>query len=110
MKKTFTLFFFLLFCCNAFAQNWIPKMDYQGSAKNRASGFSIPSLGKGYIVGGYDNTYQNHFYEYDTLSNNWTSKPVFPGATTVSVAFSIGGKGYVGTGVGGGYSWDNSFY
>src|SRR6185503_14190540 len=94
----------------AHAQIWTAKASYGGTPRNRAAAFSIPSIHKLYIVGGYDFTYEQDTWEYDTLTNAWTQKANFPGGPTSAVAFSINGKGYTGTGVNGGYVWYNSFY
>ncbi|MDB5013646.1 MAG: type sorting protein [Daejeonella sp.] len=75
-----------------------------------AVGFSIGS--KGYIGTGFTGTdgteednYQgtseltNDFYEYDPQADTWTKRASFPGKLRQdAVGFSIGNKGYVGTG------------
>ena len=43
-------------------------------------------------------TYKD-FWEYDPATNTWTQKADFGGTTrSVAVGFSIGSKGYIGTG------------
>lgn len=109
--KSLLLFMMLLSAMPwAGAQTWTQKADYGSTARNRAAAFSIPYLQKFYVVGGYDFTYQQDVWEYDTLTDAWTQRAAFPGGSTTAVAFSINGKGYVGTGVGGGFTWTNSFY
>jgi len=81
---------------------WAQKADFGGAARYGASGFSIG--GKGYIGTGYNNatsTYFNDFWEYDSVTNNWTKKADVGGQIPrwLCAAFSIGSKGYIGTGV-----------
>ena len=71
---------------------WTKKADIPNSA-NWTAGFSIGT--KGYILlsGSKD------FYEYDPSNNQWTKKADFGGVARYrSVGFSLGGKGYIGTG------------
>ena len=94
------------------ADSWTQKADFGGQAREFAVGFSIGS--KGYIGLGDGSTTSNNgnfgdFWEYDTATNNWTQKSDFAGgARTFATAFTIGGKGYVGTGAGA--SWYNDFW
>ena len=84
-------------------------------ARSSASGFSIGT--KGYIVAGvhYDDreiyTYLQDFWEWDLETDVWTRKADFGGSggRLSAVGFSIGTKGYIGTGSGsdGWESWDN---
>ncbi|MBS1582574.1 MAG: hypothetical protein JST66_10280, partial [Bacteroidetes bacterium] len=75
------------------------------SAGGRAWGVGFSANGKGYVGLGlaYANTLKNDLWQYDPANNAWTQKATFPGgARQKSVAFRIGGKVYVGTGVGAG--------
>ena len=99
------------------ADAWTQKADFGGSPREFAVGFVIG--GKGYIglgdsAGPSIGTITNFsdLWEYDTAANSWTQKSGFPGgARSQATAFSIGGKGYVGTGAGGnGYSFYNDFW
>jgi N-acetylneuraminic acid mutarotase len=67
-----------------------------------AIGFSIGSkgyIGMGVKAEGMFNSYYEDFWEWDQGSNIWTKKADFPGnIRTLAVAFSIGNKGYIGTG------------
>jgi len=86
------------------ANEWTPKKDFGGGARYDAAGFSIG--GKGYIgTGGNNgdqrgnNSDQKDFWEYDPAANEWTPKKDFGGAARQgAVSFSIGTKGYIGTG------------
>ena len=86
--------------------------------RSDAAGFSIGT--KGYIGTGYTNngksgSYCQDFWEWDQATNVWTKKADFPGnARASAVGFSIGNKGYIGTGVDAGsaykdfWEWDQS--
>ena len=86
----------------AIADSWTQKADFGGTGKSSAVGFSIGN--KGYIGTGssYDGsiyTYYKDFWEYDPATNTWTQKADFGGvARDSAVGFSIGSKGYIGTG------------
>jgi len=74
-------------------------------ARNLAVGFSIGNkgyIGLGtkdlFIVSGNPGYYQD-FWEWDQATNVWTKKADFGGTARYgSVGFSIGNKGYIGTG------------
>ncbi|MFA4851460.1 MAG: T9SS type A sorting domain-containing protein [Bacteroidales bacterium] len=84
---------------------WTQKADVGGQERLFAVGFSIGS--KGYIGTGSDgntNVGMTDFWEWDSDTaspsyNTWTQKAPFPGAARFgAVGFSIGTKGYIGTG------------
>jgi gliding motility-associated-like protein len=78
---------------------WLVKTPLPSlSAQWALIGFSIGS--KGYVGIGYALVnIVKEFWEYDTLTDNWTRKIDFGGtARSAAVGFSIGLKGYVGTG------------
>jgi len=61
-------------------------------------GFSIGSVG--YVLASYNNP---NFYMFNPEINSWSQKATFPGIHSLDqVAFSIGQKGYVGSGFGSG--------
>ncbi|MBX7110126.1 MAG: T9SS type A sorting domain-containing protein [Chitinophagales bacterium] len=80
---------------------WTQKADFGGESRLSAVGFSIGTkgyLGTGYKYDGAYNYYKD-FWEYDPLNNAWTKKADFGGvARRNAVGFSIGNKGYIGTG------------
>ena len=81
---------------------WSQKADFAGTARYNAVGFSIGT--KGYIGTGDDGAptpnLRNDFWEYDPSTNTWTARANFGGtARNNAAAFSIGTKGYVGTGI-----------
>ena len=85
---------------------WRQMANFPGVARGSAVGFSIGN--KGYIGIGGNSTVGfglngdglfNDFYQWDQSSNTWSLKASFPGANrNDAVAFSIGSKGYIGTG------------
>src|ERR1035437_8831645 len=82
---------------------WSQKANLPGGVRSNAVGFSIGN--KGYIGtgGGIINypsfsTYDD-FWEWDQASNTWSQKTSIPGGARLrAVGFSIGTKGYIGTG------------
>ena len=80
---------------------WTKKADFPGNSTGADVCFSIGT--KGYIGTGDPNSsaiLTNEFWEYDPAANTWTQKASLPGtpSRTMSTGFSIGNKGYVGTG------------
>ncbi|MEI6817326.1 MAG: hypothetical protein WCL14_12000, partial [Bacteroidota bacterium] len=80
---------------------WTQKANFPGQGRVMEIGFSIGT--KGYIGTGVyynlSNYFLNDFWEWDQISNTWTQKSIFPGGSRSSaVGFSIGLKGYIGTG------------
>lgn len=70
----------------------------------RSASFAFTMNGKAYVGGGmnFSNTpiELSDFYEYDPVLNSWTPKAPFGGGgRSAAVAFSVGGKGYVLTGI-----------
>jgi Galactose oxidase, central domain len=84
---------------------WTSKPDFVGAPRGNAVSFVIADKAYvfgGYIVEGTNPKRANDFYRYDPASNSWTQKnnvPVGLVGRSEAVAFSIGGKGYVGTGI-----------
>jgi len=88
------------------ANTWTRKADFGGGIRYGAVGFSIGSIG--YIGGGsngendIDNDNDNDFWAYNPIADTWTRKADcgdFAGGTPYNaVGFSIGNKGYIGTG------------
>ena len=86
---------------------WTQKADFLGLGKVTAVGFSIDD--KGYVGTGSSSssigTETNHFWEYNPSTNAWTQKQsVGGGFRSRAVGFSMGAKGYIGTG----YYFDGS--
>jgi len=87
---------------------WTRKADLAGSGRSNAVGFSIGT--KGYIGTGrvsdgwgdsWDSYYLRDFWEWDQATDVWTKKAdVGRSGRSEAVGFSIGSKGYIGTGYG----------
>ena len=93
---------------------WTRKADFPANARIEAIGFSIGN--KGYIGTGEsidDNDYftvYKDFWEWDQATNVWIKRTDFPGiARSEAVGFSIGNKGYIGTGMSG-FDIDKDFW
>ena len=109
MKKLFIAVIALLYSfigasmVFAAGDTWTQKADFGGTVRYSTVSFSIGD--KGYIGTGYGYTPQTgtqrtkDFWEYDPANDTWTQKADFGGAARTSAAgFSIGDKGYIGTG------------
>ncbi|MBK7854552.1 MAG: hypothetical protein IPJ79_06250 [Bacteroidetes bacterium] len=101
MKKTlcFILAFYSLHF--SYSNQWIQKANFSGTPRNGSCIFSIG--GKGYIGIGTDSypvyNFKNDFWEYDPSADSWTQKASCPGTARYTPRyFSLGSKGYVGTG------------
>ncbi len=86
--------------------NWTQKASLPTTpARALAVGFSIGTKGyiglgtrDSYAVGGNPGFYKD-FWEWDQATNVWTKKADFGGAARYgAVGFSVGNKGYIGTG------------
>ncbi len=103
------LFLFLVGCNNNSDDplgNWVKENDFEGLARSSAVSFVIGD--KAYVGLGYnsedDNEYLTDFWSFSPASGQWTKLAPFPGkGRTDAVAFSVNGKGYVGTGFDGDY-------
>ena len=93
---------------------WSQLSSLPGSVRWQATSFSVN--GMGYVIGGastYDTYYSrlNDIWMYDPSVDKWTQLEDFPGeARAGAVAFTIGGKAYFGTGLGGPAIWLNDFW
>jgi N-acetylneuraminic acid mutarotase len=91
-------------CYDPAKDAWNKKADFPWGARYGAAGFGIG--GFGYVGTGSTYPYgnglernNNDFYQYDTASDSWSANIGFPGVIRVNaVGFSIGNKGYIGTG------------
>ena len=83
---------------------WTQKADFGGGGRTGATGFSIGN--KGYVGTGSTGMDKNGFsinhkdlWEYDPGTDTWTQKADLEGLARYAAAgFSIGDKGYIGTG------------
>ncbi|MBG9378089.1 T9SS type A sorting domain-containing protein [Panacibacter sp. DH6] len=87
---------------DAIANTWTQKADFSGGLRAFSTAFSIGSklyVGMGLSWVGTSTQEAKDFWEYDPLQNKWTQKASYPGlGCQGNIGFSIGGKGYVGTG------------
>jgi hypothetical protein len=103
MRKFYAVILFAFIGTSANAQcAWTQKTNFGGLGRRAAVGFSIGT--KGYIgTGEYFSSGTwiplKDFWEWDQSTNSWTQQADFGGiARRGAVGFSIGGKGYIGTG------------
>ena len=100
--KTKTCIFAILLAAgltNSHAQDtWTQKADFGEAGEDMQSDF--PSAAKGILEPAMiTSAYQKDFWEYDPATNTWTQKADFGGGSERgAVGFSIGSKGYIGTG------------
>ncbi len=87
----FFLFFNKLICGQGF---WTQKTSFPGAPQYHCVSFVIGQFA--YVgLGGQS----NNFWKYDPINDNWVQISSFPtGFRDNAIAFSIEGKGYVGTG------------
>jgi len=85
--------------------DWLRQSDFEGVSRSDAASFVIDNiayLGTGYTAATSAETRLVDFWKYDPSQDNWYSIASFPGkARNKAVAFSAGGKGYVGLGTDG---------
>lgn len=104
MKKHFLIAFaFCLLTSSLFSQGvWTQKADFGGAPRQGAVGFSIGTkgyIGTGVSGGSASKVFYKDFWEWDQSTNVWTQKADFGGNVRCdAVGFSIGVKGYIGTG------------
>lgn len=114
MKTILILFLIFLLNIVCYSQ-WTQKADFAGSSnRSMAVGFSIGN--KGYVGTGSETIFcvpiscskdYNDFWEYEPTKNAWARKADFGGETRIqAVGFSIGDKGYIGTGGRSGFKKD----
>ncbi len=75
---------------------WIQKSNFGGVARRSAAAFSIDEIV--FIGCGTNGTVQQDFWAYNQNTDTWTQKTNFPIARAGVGAFSIGNKGYMGSG------------
>jgi N-acetylneuraminic acid mutarotase len=83
--------------------SWTRKADFPGLARSSAVGFAIGNkgyIGAGATKNGTNWTFYSDFWEYDPSTNSWRQIEDFAGGVRFRpVAFVIGNKAYVGTGI-----------
>lgn len=84
--------------------DWVRKTDFPGVARYKPVAFSIGTkgyMGTGASSSAFTPTVQyKDFWEYDQATNAWTQKADFGGTVrSAAIGFSIGSKGYLGSGI-----------
>lgn len=83
------------------SNKWTQKANFAGPQRSFAAGFSMNGkgyIGTGAILSTVTTSYKD-FWEYDPVNDTWVRKNDFPGTERdQAVGFSIGSKGYIGTG------------
>lgn len=94
---------------DAVAEVWNQKADVP-DARRYAAGFAVSGYGYyGTGTNALGNT--KDFWQYDPASNSWTQKADFAGGKRwFATGFSIGDKGYMGTGYNDGFQIRKDFY
>lgn len=106
MKQFFYVLVILLSIRTSWSQNaWKQVANFPGDGRSSSSTFSFSDYG--FIGLGYDGEeFNRSFYAYDPVYNSWTAVSSMGGIAgggldrNVAAAFTIGTKGYVGTGQG----------
>jgi N-acetylneuraminic acid mutarotase len=106
-----------------YLNSWTKKPGVPGKGRIHPFGFSVGSFG--YAGGGLvldtllvnncitiNSRFSRDLFQYDPSSNKWSKKLAFPGDERIeSVTFSIGDKGYLGTGEAVGFvTYKNDFW
>ncbi|MFI5171869.1 MAG: kelch repeat-containing protein [Chitinophagales bacterium] len=102
-KELLSILFICLIIKNSHAQAWEQKADFPGDGRSSVVSFSFPDYG--FIGTGYDGEdFRRSFYAYDPYNDLWTQTESLGGIAgeglerNVAAAFTIGNKGYIGTG------------
>lgn len=106
MNRVFYFLFVLFLSSAGWSQNaWKQVADFPGDGRSSSSTFSFSDYG--FIGLGYDgDEFNRSFYAYDPVYNSWNAVSSMGGIAgggldrNVAAAFTIGNKGYVGTGQG----------
>ena len=101
MKRSLNIFCLtlsMLFFDKESEAQWVSKAN-NNIKRAAAFAFTIDSIAYIGLGFGASNNLLNDFWAYDPIKNTWTKKANYPaGAVQAAVGFSIGNKGYVGTG------------
>lgn len=93
---------------------WTRRSDFGTSGRAGAIAFTINDkayIGCGETNAPFDAVGSSDIWEYDPEYNGWMQKASFSGGNRINaVAFSVGSKGYVGTGLTSDYKPTNDFW
>ncbi len=88
-----------IYCFDAATNQWAQVSDLPASVRASAMSFSIGT--RGFICMGTNGGFLDDLWEYNPYSDSWSVRAPYGGSSRKSgVAFTIGGKAYVGTGKG----------
>ncbi len=101
LLRSISLVSSILFVSTYFAQTWQQEASAPGDGRHHPVTFALD--GKGYMVAGSTDfvTGSDDFYEYDPITDSWTTLPDFPGVGRgFSISDTWNGKAYMGFGFG----------
>ena len=103
MKNSLLVICILLISYQGFCDKfvWNNKTGYPGVGRHRASGIGIGQkvyYGLGHVSSGAVNVGFQDWWEYDPATNSWSQKANYPHQSHGAVGFTIGNKGYIGSG------------
>ena len=103
MKKKLLLVSLFFLSLSMFADKfvWNVKTGYPGVGRHRSSGIGIGNkvyYGLGHVSSGAVNVGYQDWWEFDPATNAWTQKANYPHQSHGAVGFTIGNKGYMGSG------------
>ena len=117
MKKTIILIFNLILITNVIKADkfvWNKKENLPGTlGRHRASAISIGNkayFGLGHVSSGVADIGYDDWWEFDPATNSWTQKANYPIISHGAVGFTIGNKGYMGSGTSEVIGSTNLFY
>ncbi len=93
---------------NSATDAWTQIADFGPGTRIAAAAFSIGN--RGYVAGGITNGVRDDLWQYNPVTNQWIKKANVGNSLANTVGFTIGGKGYVGTGSDGNDSIVNDFW
>lgn len=102
-KNKSIVIFLILLSANLFADKfvWNSKTGYPGVGRHRSSGIGNGKkvyYGLGHVSSGSLNVGYQDWWEYDPATNSWSQKANYPHQSHGAVGFTIGNKGYMGSG------------
>lgn len=102
MIKHLLSIFLIAYTGTALSFDWEQKADFGGLARHRTTMLAIGNqiyAGLGHFNGAGPNILFEDWWQYDPATNAWTQKADYLGGPMYhSAGFTIGNKGYVGTG------------
>lgn len=115
MKQSLLLFILVFTSISGFADKyiWNQKASYPLGGRHRCTAISIGNkgyLGLGHVNSGSISIAYHDWWEFDPATNSWTQKADYPQDRFAVVGFTIGNKGYIGSGNEQSFGDRNEFY